>query len=159
MSDFTDKSYKILEKLDDGSETQKQINKVKEKNSLQTLQEDILVFFQKHTKEISKKNALKEELENSLLDDVRSGSLDFDQKMRLYNASSKELNNSLENFFALFKPAPGTPSVLIDTVSKAKEEKDVSKEIFETTNSKDLQTLQKLDQILSRYEKENKKEE
>lgn len=127
-----------------------------ETDPMLTLRNDILSFFRAIMIEVSDKQDLKKRIENSFLEDLESGDLPLDDRMRLYKLITSQTNISADSILSIFKPTPGAPSLLADNLSRDREE-DHFDRVFENMKPSDLQKIDKLVKAIALLSDEEKK--
>jgi hypothetical protein len=106
---------------------------------------------------VSKKESLKEQIENSFLEDLEGGQLSIQDRMSLYKLISTQASLSADSVLSIFKPTPGAPSLLADNLSKDREDDHFDK-MYANMKPDDLQKMDKLMKFLQMLPKENKDE-
>lgn len=121
-----------------------EVERIREQNrELDLLRSNIFEFFRDRMRRISSQESLKERVQVKLLDLVDGDELDFDQLtalLRNLNASTRDASSSIID---LFKPSPGTNSILADTLGKPQKEQDDLEEFFDHLSSEELEKLNK----------------
>lgn len=149
--------YDILSALDPDSNQQRSVQNIMSSDPMDVLRTDLLSFFRTMIAEISRRVTLKEELEETFRQDIQTGEMTFEERMRLHKALSTDFNISLENFLGLFKPTPGAPSLLAQNLSKPEDRDDIYDKVFKDLSSEEMRKLDKLMkalQIMSKEEEE-----
>lgn len=118
-------------------------------NQFDILRSDIVEFFREVMGEVKKKQNLKELIEDSFVEDIHSGELDFQSRMSLYKLISTQSNVTIDSIISLFKPTPGAPSLLADQISKDKD-KSLAEDVYDSMSPDDLQNVQKLMSFMSK---------
>lgn len=116
-------------------------------SSQERLRNTLFRFFEDTIQKVNEEQTLMSALRDSFLEDVNNGVLDFAERESLYQLMASKQNNQVNNLLSLFKPVPGTPSMLADDVLPEKKE-DSFQTLFERSSPQDLQKLSKLVDIL-----------
>lgn len=118
------------------------------------LRKTLFSFFDDTIKKVDDEQSLMKELKESFHNDVAGNTLDFNERMSLYQMLASKQNNQINSILSLFKPAPGAPSMLADNVIK-EEKEDKYQEVFNKASTHDLQNISKLVDYLQMNEKKD----
>lgn len=148
----------LLNQLDGQSKLRTEVQKVIDSDPFIQLRQDLLEFFRSRINEIQKHDGFIKEIEDSLREELDSGNLSFEEKMRLYKTITAQSLSSQDGILSLFRPTPGAPSILAQNLSEKEEKADRYEELFDKLSSKDLQKIDKLTKFLGQFEDEENEE-
>lgn len=113
------------------------------------LKKSLVDFFKTRMKEIDKKDALQSLIMDKLTEMIQDDDLEFEQLMGVYKMVSSDNRYSSDSILSIFKPVPGSPSLLAENVAQKDEKQDAFEQVYEGMDSTDLENINNLLRLLT----------
>lgn len=131
----------------------KQVDDIKDKNSMQELKLNIFKFFSSRLNFIQKKEKFAEEVQTQLRQKMNDDEVNFKDLMQLYKLCIQQNTFATDSITGLFKPAPGAPSPFTESMAKEEMKKDMYEEAFDSLKAEDLRKIDYLHRVLQEVSK------
>ena len=123
----------------------KEVAIVQESDEFRDLRMQLFSFFKERMGAISAKEKILQKINERMLQYVdNNDEITLEEMQSIYRMYAADSREATDSFLALFKPTPGTPSLLAQNISEKEEKKDKFDELYETMSPEDLQKLDKL---------------
>ncbi len=144
MSDFFKSANDALKSISDPENS----SDIATTDGSERLKIRLFEFFDNHIKKVERKERLAEKIENRIeaMVDEEDG-LEFDQLMRVLRELSSQSSISSDSLISIFKPTPGTPSILADTMGRRLDSDGSERDFMKDMNQDkiaDFEALMKL---------------
>lgn len=134
----------LLTKLKDDN-LDKEVKAIEEVDEFRDLRMQLFSFFKDRMKAISSKEKILQKINERMIDYVENNDdIPLEEMQSIYRMYAADSREATDSFLALFKPTPGTPSLLAQNISEKEEKKDKFDEIYESMSAEDLQKLDKM---------------
>lgn len=141
--DIDNAGSQLLEKMQD-EQLEAEVINVQEVDEFRDLRMQLFTFFKERMKAISSKERILQRINDRMLEYVdTNGELTLEEMQSIYRMYAADSREATDSFLALFKPTPGTPSLLAQNISEKEEKKDKFDELYESMSAEDLQRLDK----------------
>ena len=122
-----------------------EVQVIQEMDEFRDLRMQLFSFFKDRMKAIGSKERILQKLNDRILEYVdNNDEMTLEEMQSIYRMYASDSREATDSFLALFKPTPGTPSLLAQNISEKEEKKDKFDELYESMNSEDLQKLDKM---------------
>jgi len=133
----------LLKKMQDKN-IDNQVQIVQDIDEFRDLRMQLFSFFKQRMGAISAKEKILQRLNERILDYVDANdNMPLEEMQSIYRMYAADSREATDSFLALFKPTPGTPSLLAQNISEKEEKKDKFDELYESMSADDLQKLDK----------------
>ena len=122
------------------------------------LKKDLVNFFSNRMEEIKSKDSIQRRIIEKIGDMLEMDELSFEQLMAVYKTISNDSRYSTDSLLAIFKPVPGSPSLLADSIAQKDEKQDVFDQVYDQMTSEDLENLDLILKLLRTAKKQNPEE-
>jgi hypothetical protein len=130
----------------------KEENIIKPSNQfgIEQLRESMISFFEDHLGRIERREKLAETIENKIMEKVETDeTIDFNQLRAFLKDLSGQSSNLSELLLAIFRPTPGTPSILADSIGhKVQEDSEI--DILTTLNDDERNQIKEAIEIIKK---------
>ena len=145
----------LLNKMKDKQVTE-EVHVVQDMDEFRDLRMQLFSFFKDRMGAITAKERILQKLNDRILEYVDTEDMTLEEMQSVYRMYASDSREATDSFLALFKPTPGTPSLLAQNISEKEEKKDKFDELYESMNAEDLQ---KLDKFIKAFSSINTSEE
>jgi len=145
----------LLNKMKDKQVTE-EVQVVQDMDEFRDLRMQLFSFFKDRMGAITAKERILQKLNDRILEYVDTEDMTLEEMQSVYRMYASDSREATDSFLALFKPTPGTPSLLAQNISEKEEKKDKFDELYESMNAEDLQ---KLDKFIKAFSSINTSEE
>jgi len=150
MEQIESTANELLQSLEHRYEDEEKVQAIRRRNPFEELKSTLIQFFNSRIHAIIDQYDVKTEITNSLREDLQSGALNFDQKMRFLKQVASEESISSDSLMSLFRPTPGAPSILASNLSKSVDSKDLIESMYDSMSSDDLSHLETLSHFIEK---------
>lgn len=134
----------LLNKIQDKS-LDRQIATVSDWDEFRDLRMQLFSFFKERMSAITAKEKILQKINDRMLDYVETNDdLTLEEMQSIYRMYAADSREATDSFLALFKPTPGTPSLLAQNISEKEEKIDRFDEMYNSLSAEDLQKLDKV---------------
>lgn len=123
------------------------------------LKKSLVDFFKTRMREIDKKDRLQSLIMDKFTEMIETDDLEFEQLMGVYKMVSSDNRYSSDSILSIFKPVPGSPSLLAENVAQKDERQDAFEQVYEGMDSTDLENINKIFQLLNAMKKKKEDDE
>lgn len=139
----------LLKKMKDEN-IENEVKEVIEVDEFRDLRMQLFDFFKNRMQAISSKEKILQRINEKMFDYIdTNGDLTLDEMQSIYRMYAADSREATDSFLALFKPTPGTPSLLATNISEKEEKKDKFDEIYESMSAEDLQKWDKFVKVFN----------
>ena len=117
------------------------------------LKKDLVNFFSNRMEEIKSKDSIQRRIIEKIGDMLEMDELSFEQLMAVYKTISNDSRYSTDSLLAIFKPVPGSPSLLADSIAQKDEKQDAFDQVYENMTSDDLANIDLLLKLMRTVKK------
>ena len=117
------------------------------------LKKDLVNFFSNRMEEIKSKDSIQRRIIEKIGDMLEMDELSFEQLMAVYKTISNDSRYSTDSLLAIFKPVPGSPSLLADSIAQKDEKQDAFDQVYENMTSDDLENIDLLLKLMRTVKK------
>lgn len=143
MKEIDNVGTELLEKMKDEN-IDNEVKEVVVKDEFRDLRMQLFDFFKNRMNAISSKEKILERINQRMFDYIdTNGNLTLEEMQSIYRMYAADSREATDSFLALFKPTPGTPSLLATNISEREEKKDKFDELYESMSAEDLQKFDK----------------
>ena len=103
--------------------------------------------------EIKSKDSIQRRIIEKIGDMLEMDELSFEQLMAVYKTISNDSRYSTDSLLAIFKPVPGSPSLLADSIAQKDEKQDAFDQVYENMTSDDLANIDLLLKLMRTVKK------
>ena len=132
----------LLNKMQD-KQINNEVQVIQEMDEFRDLRMQLFSFFKDRMQAISAKERILQRLNTRIEEYVDSEDMTRVEMQSIYRMYAADSREATDSFLALFKPTPGTPSLLAQNISEKEEKKDRFDELYESMSPDDLQRLDK----------------
>lgn len=132
----------LLNKMQD-KQINNEVQVIQEMDEFRDLRMQLFSFFKDRMQAISAKERILQRLNTRIEEYVDSEDMTLEEMQSIYRMYAADSREATDSFLALFKPTPGTPSLLAQNISEKEEKKDRFDELYESMSPDDLQRLDK----------------
>jgi len=131
----------LLKKIQD-KDIEQEVEIIQEQDEFRDLRMQLFSFFKDRMKAISSKEKILQKInERMMLYVENADDIPIEEMQSIYRMYAADSREATDSFLALFKPTPGTPSLLAQNISEKEEKKDKFDEMYESMSAEDLQKL------------------
>lgn len=142
-ADIDNVGTQLLNQMEN-EEINKEVLQTQEVDEFKDLRMQLFSFFKDRMHAISSKEKILQRINERMLEYVdTNGELTLEEMQSIYRMYAADSREATDSFLALFKPTPGTPSLLAQNISEKEEKKDKFDELYESMSAEDLQKLDK----------------
>ena len=134
----------LLKKMEDNN-INNQVAVIQELDEFRDLRMQLFSFFKDRMSAITAKEKILQKINDRMLEYVEENDeLTLEEMQSIYRMYAADSREATDSFLALFKPTPGTPSLLAQNISEKEEKKDKFDELYDNLSPDELQKLDKL---------------
>ena len=134
----------LLGKLQD-EQIENEVRAVEEIDDFRDLRMQLFSFFKTRMHAISAKEKILQKINQRMMDYIdMNDDITLEEMQSIYRMYAADSREATDSFLALFKPTPGTPSLLAQNISEKEEKKDKFDELYDSMSAEDLQKLDSL---------------
>lgn len=142
--DIDNVGTELLAKLKN-EDTTAEVRAVEEIDEFRDLRMQLFSFFKTRMGAISAKEKILQKINDRMLDYIdMNDDISLEEMQSIYRMYAADSREATDSFLALFKPTPGTPSLLAQNISEKQEKKDKFDELYDSMSAEDLQKLDKM---------------
>ena len=142
--DIDNVGTELLNTMQDAAITE-EVREIQQVDEFRDLRMQLFNFFKDRMSAISSKEKILQRINERMLEYVdTNGELTLEEMQSIYRMYAADSREATDSFLALFKPTPGTPSLLAQNISEKEEKKDKFDELYESMSAEELQNLDKL---------------
>lgn len=143
MKEVDNVGTELLEKMKDKN-IDNEVQEVIVQDEFRDLRMQLFDFFKNRMNAISSKEKILERINQRMFDYIdTNGDLTLEEMQSIYRMYAADSREATDSFLALFKPTPGTPSLLATNISEKEEKKDKFDDLYESMSAEDLQKFDK----------------
>lgn len=146
----------LLKKMQD-KDIDQQVQMVETVDEFRDLRMQLFSFFKRRMEAINSKEKILQSLNDKIMSYIdNNDEMPLEEMQSIYRMYAADSREATDSFLALFKPTPGTPSLLAQNISEKEEKKDKFDELYESLSPDDLQ---RLDQFVKAFKSIDVKED